>query len=61
MTAQEAADLYYDNTDGSLYKVREQTSLGQGIVDSYKGDGKSSELYDSDDGKKNNDRLERRR
>jgi len=52
MTAQEAADMYYDNTDGSLYKVREQTSLGQGIVDSYKGDGKSSELYDSDDGKK---------
>ena len=52
MSAEDAYKYYYDNTDGSLYNVREQTSLGQGIVDAYKGQGKSSELYDSKDGKK---------
>ncbi len=52
MSAEEARAYYYNNTDGSLYKVREETSLGQGMVDSYKGKGTSSELYDSDDGKK---------
>ena len=51
LTPQEFADMYFDNSDNSLYLVREKTSLGQGVVDSWKGP-KDSYLQDTADGKR---------
>jgi|21_taG_2_1085346.scaffolds.fasta_scaffold00753_5 hypothetical protein len=51
ITAEEAYAQYFNNDGQSLYLVREKSSLGQGIVDSYIGP-KDSYLDDSDDGKR---------
>ena len=54
LSAEEAYKYYYDNTDESLYTIREKTSLGQGIVSSYIKDnlgGNNSFLGFSPDGK----------
>lgn len=51
ITAEEAHAQYFNNDDQSLYLVREKSSLGQGVVDSYRGS-KNSYLRDTDDGKR---------
>lgn len=51
LNADSAFKSYFDNTDNSLYLIRERTSLGQGIVDSYEGP-KDSYLQDTEDGER---------
>ena len=49
LTPQQFADMYFDNTDGSLFKQKQKADIGKGIVDGYKGP-KDSYLYDNKEG-----------
>jgi hypothetical protein len=52
ITASEAYAQYFNNNDQSLYKVRQESTLGAGLVEGYKGKGGGDAELFSKDGKK---------
>lgn len=52
ITAEEAYYQYFNNDGQSLYKVRQESTLGAGLVEGYKGKGGGDAELSSEDGKK---------